>query len=117
MAGTDPSGTTMLGLKQAAEALGLKAVGMRLSLGDLAESIAQGKAVIAFVGGDHYVWVREVGENSVVFSDDTPGEQTLSADQWLLLWEKPIPHQLGLGPSAASFTQARGQGLCLVLSR
>ena len=85
-AGTDEEGTTMLGLKNAAEALGAKAVGLRLHRKELADFVREGALVIAFVNKDHYVWVRGIHPQGVVIKDNRPGFRFVESKQWNEMW-------------------------------
>ena len=103
LAGTDASGTTMLGLKQAAETLGAKATGLRLSQKELEGYVKQGVGVIAFVNGDHYVWVKNTHPQGVVIKDIQPGFQFVPYEKWYPMW-------LGKTPDAK-----KGRGVCLIV--
>ena len=102
-AGPDASGTTMLGLKQAAETLGAKATGLRLSQKELEGYVKQGVGVIAFINGDHYVWVKNTHPQGVVIKDIQPGFQFVPYEKWYSMW-------LGKTPDAK-----KGRGVCLII--
>ncbi|MEK7856479.1 MAG: cysteine peptidase family C39 domain-containing protein [Acidobacteriota bacterium] len=89
LAGTDSQGTTMLGLKQAAESLGMKAVGLRLSQKEMESYVQRGAAVIAFVNGDHYVWIKNIHPRGVVIKDAEPGFQFIPYEKWYPMWLSP----------------------------
>jgi len=107
LAGTDPSGTTMLGLKQAAESLGTKAVGLRLSQKEMESYVKQGIGVIAFVNGDHYVWVKNTHPRGVVIKDTQPGFQFVPFEKWYPMW---FEAKGGKVPDTNS-----GHGTCLIV--
>jgi ABC-type bacteriocin/lantibiotic exporter with double-glycine peptidase domain len=103
IAGTDGQGTTMLGLKEAAEAFGAKAVGLRLSQQEMESYFRKGAEVVAFVNGDHYVWVKNVHPRGVVIKDPSqPGFQFIPLERWHAMW-------MGDGG------KERGRGVCLVV--
>lgn len=66
LAGTNGKGTSMLGLKEAAEAKGLKAVGLKVDT-DTIEALPT--PFIAHLNGDHYVVVTAVTRNRVDVHD------------------------------------------------
>ena len=67
LAGTDERGfTTMAGLKKAAEALGLKAEGVDITLDELRKSK---KLAIAYIPPDHYIVVVGFADDKVVVID------------------------------------------------
>ena len=67
LAGTDEKGfTSMAGLKKAAEALGLKAEGVDITIDELRKSK---KLAIAFVPPDHYIVVVGFSDDKVVLID------------------------------------------------
>ena len=108
LAGTDATGTTMLGLKRAAEALGVKAQGMRLSQAELESYVEWGYGVIAFVHRNHYVWVRRIHPKGVVLKDVGPGFHVIPHEQWYAMW---FESKRGKPPAPEE-----GRGLCLVLA-
>lgn len=107
LAGTDGSGTTMLGLKHAAETLGVKAVGLRLSQKELESYVKQGVGVIAFVNGDHYVWVKNIHPRGVVIKDIQPGFQFVPYEQWYSMWFEI--------KSGKMVPAEKGRGVCLIV--
>ena len=98
----------MLGLKRAAEGLGVKAQGMRLSQAELTAYVNGGYGVLAFVHPHHYVWVKHVQSQGVVIKDLAPEFQFLAEEAWERMWfdasndRTPPPDE--------------GRGTCLVLS-
>lgn len=107
LAGTDSQGTTMLGLKQAAELLGAQAVGMRLTQAEMEKYVKQGAGVIAFVNGNHYVWVKNVYPRGVVVKDIQPGFQFIPSEKWYPMW---FEAKGGKTPAAD-----QGKGACLIV--
>jgi len=107
LAGTDAQGTTMLGLKRAAESLGTKAVGLRISQKELESHVKQGAGVIAFVNGDHYVWVKNTHPRGVVIKDAEPGFQFVPFDEWYPMW---FESKGGKTPA-----DEKGRGICLIV--
>jgi predicted double-glycine peptidase len=66
LAGTDESGTTMYGLMQAAQAKGVNATGMKLSINKLKKN----DIIFLNIGGSvHYSVINEVAVNSVKLAD------------------------------------------------
>ncbi|MCI0628990.1 MAG: cysteine peptidase family C39 domain-containing protein [Acidobacteria bacterium] len=107
LAGTDSQGTTMLGLKQAAESFGTKAVGLRLSQKELESYVQKGAGVIAFVNGDHYVWIKNAHPRGMVVKDAQPGFQFIPFEKWYPMW---FEAKGGKIPDANS-----GHGVCLIV--
>lgn len=107
LAGTDLSGTTMLGLKHAADTLGTKSVGLRLSQRELEAYVNQGAGVIAFVNGNHYVWVKNTRPQGVVIKDAQPELQFVALEKWYPMWFESTD---GKTPDPES-----GRGVCLVI--
>ena len=98
----------MLGLKRAAEGLGVKAQGMRLSQAELTAYVNGGYGVIAFVHPHHYVRVKRVQPQGVVIEDLAPSFQLLSKEAWERLWFD--------APDGQTPSSDEGRGTCLVLS-
>lgn len=86
LAGTTSAGTTMLGLKRAAAALGIQADGMRLTMSELTGYVERGHGAIVFVNGDHYVWVKRLHPDGVVIKDTGPGFQFVPHATWARMW-------------------------------
>lgn len=107
LSGTDSEGTTMLGLKRAAEALGLKAMGSRLTQSELEAHLKRGSGIIAFVNGNHYVAIKGVHPKGVVIKDTQPGFQFVPYDKWSAMW---FERKGGRIPSIEE-----GRGICLVV--
>lgn len=105
LAGTDAEGTTMLGLRDAAVALGVKAEGMRLSYSGLESRLDGGASAIAFVNRDHYVWIKKLHPLGLVVKDVAPGFKFYSKSDWCRIWFED-----------AGDAEEKGEGLCLVLS-
>ena len=68
LAGTDEKGTTMLGLKQAAEKKGLSLTALRLTSSRLSEF--KGKAIL-FVDGSHFVFLKDTSEGGIIVIDSS----------------------------------------------
>ncbi len=81
--GTGPDGTSMLALKQVAEARGLVSRGLRLSIDQLPELPMP---FIAHVHGDHFVVVRSAG-NRLVVDDPSLGRLRMSPATFDRSWD------------------------------
>ena len=79
LAGTDASGTTMHGLSEAAEAKGLSATGMKLSVDELRPNNI---VHIILDGEGHYSVVREITNESVYLADPSKGNIELSREKF-----------------------------------
>jgi len=84
LAGTDQSGTSMYGLKQAAAAKGLHAEGLQA---DLAYLYNAPKPVIALISGDHYVVVTNVSREQVQFTDPDTGKFAMAVPDFAAVWD------------------------------
>lgn len=84
LAGTDSTGTTMLGLAQAAEALGLKATGLKLNFRELKEIK---KPLIAFINKKHYVVVKEINEERLILLDPKEGRTSVPTKDFIKIWD------------------------------
>lgn len=105
IARTNAEGTTMLGLRDAAVALGVKAEGMRLSYAGLESRLSSGEGAIAFVNRDHYVWIKKTHPLGLVVKDVSPGFRFFKKEEWSRIWfEDP---EEGVSD---------GEGLCLVIT-
>lgn len=100
-------GTTLLGLKKAAESYGFKADGMRLSYDDLKQELRNRLGVIAFVNQNHYVWVTNFDEKGLWYKDLAPERRYVTTDVWAQMWFEQNP---GAIPSIEE-----GKGICLVV--
>lgn len=107
LAGSDVEGTTMLGLKQAAESLGTKATGVRLSQEELESHLKHGASIIAFVNQNHFVWVKEIRRQGVLVKDATSEFQIIPFEKWHSMWFEAKDGNTPLSQE--------GLGLCLVL--
>lgn len=83
LAGTTADGTSLLGLKSAAENLGLPASTWRLRSPDLASVRLP---LIAFVDGNHFVVVREVSDGYVIVLDPASGRLKHSVQSFAERW-------------------------------
>jgi RHS repeat-associated protein len=82
LAGTDGTGTTMLGLVEAAKSKGIEITGVR------AASLASLKTpFIAHVNGDHFVVVRQVTDDKVTVDDADNATKTESIAQFGARWQ------------------------------
>jgi len=79
LAGTDQTGTSMHGLVRAAQAKGLSAVGMRLTVDELKHNMV---VHVIKDGTPHYSVVREVTENSVKLADPSLGNIEMSREKF-----------------------------------
>ncbi len=91
-AGTDETGTTMLGLAQAARQLGFNAQGERWNWERL---VIQKTPVIAYIGRDHFVVMESADDHTAIYFDPASGKrsvqdknsfQTFWQGEILLLW-------------------------------
>lgn len=84
LAGLGPGGTSMLGLKRAAERKGLRAEGWRLSFRDLRKAPLP---AIALVRGNHFVVVTAVDSDGRVYvSDPSLGRLRFGRTRFLTRW-------------------------------
>lgn len=83
LAGTDDTGTSMYGLAQAAQALGLEPQGLQV---DLAYLQSMELPVIAWIGGNHYVVVTDITRNAVYMTEPDRGELVASREDFQRLW-------------------------------
>lgn len=83
-AGTDSTGTTMHGLKRAAEAKGLQAQGLQV---DLAYLMNARKPVIAWTGRDHYVVVTGFRGEDVELVDPNQGQAVIGIAEFVRAWD------------------------------
>jgi predicted double-glycine peptidase len=79
LAGTDGNGTSMYGLARAAQAKGVSATGMRLSVDDLRTNHI---VHVILDGEGHYSVVREITETSVYLTDPSKGNIVLSREEF-----------------------------------
>lgn len=83
LAGTDRTGTTMDGLKRAAEMSGLRARGLRV---DLAYLERMPKPSIAWIGRDHYVVITDAQLGNVEFIDPNRGRVEANEAEFGAIW-------------------------------
>jgi ATP-binding cassette, subfamily C, bacteriocin exporter len=88
LAGTDRSGTNLLGLVRAAESLGFLAKGVRATP-ELLEQVALPAIAHVVVGGNqHYVAVYEAGPKRVVYMDPDAGEvRRVAPAEFAAIWD------------------------------
>jgi len=84
LAGTNQIGTSMYGLVQAAEKLGLKATGMELSLEELKSAR---KPLIAHVNGGHFVVVISFHEEQLTLIEPVLGVKSVSQVDFRRGWK------------------------------
>jgi RHS repeat-associated protein len=82
VAGTDETGTTMLGLVDAAKAKGLDVAGVE---SPDPERLAQ--PFIAYVNGNHFLLVREVRDDAIVVSDMDKPDAGLTRAEFARMWD------------------------------
>ncbi len=75
LAGTTPTGTSLHGLAQAADSLGLKATGMELSLEELKGAKTP---LIAHLNGGHFVVVVSVHKGQLTIIDPAKGVKSIA---------------------------------------
>jgi ATP-binding cassette subfamily B protein len=87
LAGTDRQGTNLLGLLQAAQALGFAAKGVKGTYADLPQAPLPAIAHVRTDEGlGHFVVLYQVGAGSVVVGDPARGGRRLSRDEFSRLW-------------------------------
>jgi ABC-type bacteriocin/lantibiotic exporter with double-glycine peptidase domain len=105
MTNTTDTGTTLLGLKKAAESIGFRAESCQLSYDDLVEHLARrGAYAVLHSHKNHFVAVVNAGEEGLVVLDpgigvDTASEAVLSSNRYrwshvALLLEDPGDHKV-----------------------
>jgi len=83
LAGTDQDGTTLLGLAEAADSIGLLATGFSADIEALHELTLP---AIAHWGENHYVVVWELNGKSVAIGDPAEGLKTISVTEFQQNW-------------------------------
>lgn len=77
-------GTSMLGLKEVSELMGLRAEGWRYTVEDFT---AAPMPAIVFVHGDHFAVVDTITENgSIIMRDPVLGKLTISKEKFAKIW-------------------------------
>ncbi len=84
LAETNQTGTSLYGLAQAADFLGLKATGMELSLEEL--KVAR-KPLIAHLNGGHFVAVVSFHKENVTLVDPASGVKSVSLFSFRRFWK------------------------------
>jgi hypothetical protein len=84
---TDKSGSTLYGMVQAVDQLGLKGVGIKANYTRLKELR---KPVIAFVKGDHYVVIDKVEGNYIYLFDPAYEGVKIHRNEFLNVWNGVI---------------------------
>jgi predicted double-glycine peptidase len=82
-AGTTPDGTSLLGLKQAAERRGITADGWKLTIETLRRFPLP---AIAQVDGDHFLVITKIDIDGVLVNDPAIGTVRLSRDAFARRW-------------------------------
>jgi hypothetical protein len=82
LAGTDETGTTMLGLVEAAKAKGLELAGV-----EAPEAGGLPQPFIAYVNHNHFLVVREVRDDSVVVLDLDKPETAFTRAEFARMWD------------------------------
>ncbi len=77
-------GTTLLGLKQSAESLGVKAKGQRWNWARL---IQEKNPVLAYISDSHYVVILASDTKTVTFFDPGTGKATHSREDFSTIWD------------------------------
>ena len=96
LAGTTPTGTSLHGLAQAADSLGLKATGMALSLEELTGAKTP---LIAHLNGGHFVVVVSVHKGRLTVIDPAKGVKSIALVDFHHNWQGYV---LLLAPSSLS---------------
>jgi predicted double-glycine peptidase len=84
LAETDSTGTSLYGLKRAAESKGLRAIGMQVGWSCLER---MRKPVIAWVGHDHYVVVNAVRDGKAEIEDPDRGKLNVRMLEFAKGWD------------------------------
>ena len=87
LAGTTPRGTTMLGLQQAAAALGVRTQGMLLTFRDLRRASLP---AIAFIRDRHFVLVISADPDAVTLLDPAVGQVVVGRAQFVREWRGEV---------------------------
>jgi len=94
------TGTTLLGLKQSAESLGIKVKGQRWNWARL---IQEKNPVLAYISDSHYVVILESDTKTVTFFDPGSGKSTHNREDFLKIWGGIVlafpPRALATSPS------------------
>ena len=99
LAETTPTGTSLYGLAQAADSLGLKATGMELSLEELKGAK---KPLIAHLNGGHFVVVVSVHKGQLTVIDPAKGVKSVAPVDFRRNWQGYV---LLLEPPSLSRTE------------
>ena len=84
LAGTTPTGTSLHGLAQAADSLGVKAIGMELSLEELKGAKTP---LIAHLNGGHFVVVVSVHKGELTVIDPAKGVKSVAPVDFCRDWQ------------------------------
>ena len=101
LAGTTSTGTSLYGLAQAADSLGLKAAGMELSLEELKGAKTP---LIAHLNGGHFVVVVSVHKGRLTVIDPAKGVKSVALVDFLREWQGYV---LLLEPTIDSLLQSQ----------
>jgi ATP-binding cassette, subfamily C, bacteriocin exporter len=98
LSGTNQGGTTLLGLKEGAEALGLEASGAAGTFDELRGVQLPCIAHVARKGLLHFVVVWEIDERGVVIGDPARGVERLDRETFETIWVQGAVLLVALGP-------------------
>ena len=84
LAGTTDAGTTLYGLAQAANQMGLEATGMELSLIELQSAPLP---LVAHVNGNHFVVVQSFEQDRLTLLDSAVGRREIDASAFQQIWK------------------------------
>jgi len=98
LSGTDASGTSLLGLCEAAQALGFEAHGATGDYAALREVTLPCIAHVVVEGGAHYIVVYEAGENHLWVADPARGLVRISLVEFERIWVQRAVLLLKPGP-------------------
>ncbi len=120
-------GTTLLGLKQSAESLGVKAKGQRWNWARLMQ---EKNPVLAYISDSHYVVILASDAKTVTFFDPGSGNATHSREDFSAIWDgivlafpvqilepsSPAPPQTSSSPQESGLTLSLKKSVEMALS-
>jgi len=89
IAQTNQTGTSMLALKQSAEALGYEAAGYRMNIADLVTS-GPVAAHVEIEGSPHFTVVTGIADGFVYMADPTLGRVAMPVEQFMAAWSGAV---------------------------
>ncbi len=107
-------GTTLLGLKQSAESLGVKAKGQRWNWARLMQ---EKNPVLAYISDSHYVVILASDAKTVTFFDPGSGKATHSREDFSAIWDGIVLAFPAPTPETSSPEPSQKPGLTLSLKK